>query len=56
MCAGNGIIKSFNKQKHKKVCTICQGRGGLGCCDKKGFLEWESYELIKKIDYSSNNL
>ena len=48
MCAGNGIIKSLNKQKHKKVCNICQGRGGLGCCDKKGFQEWESYELIEE--------
>jgi hypothetical protein len=45
-CAGHGIIKSLNKQKHRKTCSICSGRGGLGCCDKRGFQEWESYELV----------
>jgi hypothetical protein len=47
MCAGEGVVKSLNKQKHKKTCTICSGRGGLGCCNKKGFREWETFELIK---------
>jgi hypothetical protein len=46
-CDGHGIIRSLKKQKHKKTCSICGGRGGLGCCDKKGFREWESFELIK---------
>lgn len=46
-CAGHGIIKSLNKQKHRKTCSICSGRGGLGCCDKRGFHGWESYELVK---------
>jgi DnaJ-class molecular chaperone len=48
MCTGNGIIKSLNIQKNKKVCDICLGRGGLVCCKNKGFYEWESYELIEK--------
>jgi hypothetical protein len=47
MCAGEGVVKSLNKQKHRKTCSICSGRGGLGCCDKKGFREWETFELIK---------
>ena len=47
MCDSEGVVKSLNKQKHKKTCSICSGRGGLGCCDKKGFYEWESFELIK---------
>lgn len=46
MCGGHGVIKSLKKQKHRKQCSICSGRGGLGCCDKKGYYEWESYELI----------
>lgn len=47
MCKGNGIIKSLNKQKHKKPCAICDGReGGCGGCGNKGFYEWESFELI----------
>lgn len=47
MCEGNGIVKSLKKQKHKKTCVICSGKGGVGCCKNKGFHEWESYELIK---------
>jgi hypothetical protein len=46
MCAGNGVIRSTKKQKHRKPCSICAGRGGRGCCDNKGFHEWESYELF----------
>ena len=49
-CAGHGIIKSLKKQKHQKKCFICSGRGGIGCCDKKGFHEWESYELFNTIN------
>jgi hypothetical protein len=45
-CGGKGIIKSIEKVKHRKVCLICDGRGGLGCCGNKGYYEWESYELI----------
>lgn len=45
MCAGRGIIKSLKKQKHKKTCSICGGKGGKGCCDNKGFREWESFEI-----------
>jgi len=46
MCDGKGVIKSLKKQKHRRTCSICDGRGGLGCCNKKGFHEWESYELL----------
>jgi len=45
-CAGKGIIKSLNKQKHRKPCIICDGRGCLGGCDHRGYHEWESYELV----------
>jgi len=48
-CAGNGIIRSLNKQKQNEKCTICKGRnGGCGGCNfnAKGLIEWESYELI----------
>lgn len=44
-CGGKGIIRSLNKQKHRKECVICKGQGGLGCCKNKGYHEWESYEL-----------
>jgi len=46
MCAGNGVIRSTQKQRHRKTCSICGGRGGPGCCNNKGFHEWESYELF----------
>lgn len=47
MCAGNGVVRSLKKQKHRKTCTICNGReSGCGGCKNKGFHEWESYELI----------
>jgi hypothetical protein len=46
-CSGHGLVKSLNKQKHRTPCTICDGRGGLGCCNKKGYHDWESFELIK---------
>lgn len=46
-CAGHGVVRSLEKQKHRKPCRICSGRGGLGCCDHKGYHEWESYELFK---------
>jgi len=49
-CEGNGVVKSLKKQKHKKKCSICNGRGaksGCGGCGDKGFHEWESYELLK---------
>ena len=46
-CGGKGIIKSLNKQKHRKNCIICDGReGGCGGCNNKGYQEWESYELV----------
>jgi DnaJ-class molecular chaperone len=45
MCEGAGVVKSLDKQKHRKTCMICGGRGGPGCCDNKGYIEWESYEL-----------
>ena len=44
-CQGSGIIRSLNKQKHRKECVICNGRGCLGGCDNKGYHEWESFEL-----------
>ena len=47
MCGGQGIIRSLKKKRHRKTCSICRGEGGPGCCDNKGFQEWESYELIK---------
>ncbi len=46
-CQGKGIVKSLKKQKHRKKCSICNGRGGVGCCDKKGYLEWETFEIYK---------
>jgi hypothetical protein len=46
MCDGQGIIKSLNTQKHRKTCVICGGKGGPGCCDNRGYQEWESYELV----------
>ena len=52
-CDSRGIIRSLNKQKHTKQCIICKGGGGLGCCDNKGFQEWESYELYTP-DHKSN--
>lgn len=48
-CAGKGIIRSLNTQKQSKKCGICCGReGGCGGCNHhpKGFIEWESYELL----------
>jgi DnaJ-class molecular chaperone len=45
-CDGNGIIRSLKKEKHRRECSICKGKGGLGCCDNKGYLKWESYELV----------
>jgi DnaJ-class molecular chaperone len=45
-CGGQGVIISLNKQKHKETCVICKGGGGPGCCNNRGFQEWESYELI----------
>jgi hypothetical protein len=45
-CQGNGIVKSLNKQKQRYSCRICNGRGGPGCCDNKGFREFETWELI----------
>jgi DnaJ-class molecular chaperone len=45
-CAGHGVILSLKKVKQRKDCTICKGKGGLGCCNHKGYQEWESYELI----------
>lgn len=45
-CAGHGVVKSLNKQTHKKVCIVCQGKKGPGCCNNRGFHAWESYELI----------
>lgn len=62
MCAGHGVVKSLRKRKHKKICSICSGRGGIGCCNKKGYHEWESFELfeppkqISTKDYSPINL
>jgi DnaJ-class molecular chaperone len=53
MCAGNGIIKSLKKQKHQEVCIICRGKGGPGCCDNRGFQEWESYELFENAPKNS---
>lgn len=52
MCAGKGVVRSLKKQKHIKVCHICKGRGGPGCCKNKGFHEWESYRLYvdRKVD------
>lgn len=43
-CEGKGIVKSLNIQKRRKKCVICDGRGGEGCCEKKGYIEWEIYE------------
>lgn len=45
-CGGKGIIKSLKKQKHRKECSICNGSGGIGCCNSRGYHEWESYEFI----------
>jgi len=44
-CAGKGMVKSLNRQIHRKNCVICGGEGCAGGCDWKGFREWESYEL-----------
>jgi hypothetical protein len=46
MCNDHGVIRSTKKQKHRKTCLICKGRGGPGCCENRGFQEWESYELF----------
>jgi DnaJ-class molecular chaperone len=46
-CGGKGIIKSLNKQLHRKTCVVCRGRGGIGCCDERGYQEWESFEIYK---------
>lgn len=46
-CAGRGIVKSLNKQKHRKPCVICQGKGCLGGCNHCGYHEWETYELYE---------
>jgi hypothetical protein len=49
-CQGKGIIKSLNREKHQKKCSICNGReGGCGGCDRhpKGLIEWESFEIYK---------
>jgi len=48
-CSGRGVIRSLNKEKHSKVCIICNGRsGGCGGCnfDSEGFIRWESFELL----------
>lgn len=46
-CDGHGVIRSLNKQKHRKPCVICEGRKCLGGCDNRGYHEWESYELFE---------
>lgn len=47
-CAGAGIVKSLNKQIHRKPCSICKGREGgcAGGCNYVGYHEWETYELF----------
>lgn len=44
-CEGQGIVKSLDRQTHKKNCVICGGKGCAGGCEWKGYREWESYEL-----------
>lgn len=51
-CGGNGIIRSLKKVKQRKKCSICQGRGGRGCCEGKGYHEWDSYELVDPTLFS----
>jgi|AntRauTorcE11898_2_1112593.scaffolds.fasta_scaffold01566_1 hypothetical protein len=46
-CDGDGIVNSLNKQRHTATCNICSGRGGPGCCDNRGYQEWETFELLK---------
>ena len=50
MCAGHGVVRSLQREKHKKPCGICEGQGGPGCCENKGFHEWESFELVTSVD------
>lgn len=52
MCNGHGVVRSLKKQNHLKPCEICEGRGG-GCCDKKGYQKWETYELFTPSGYES---
>jgi len=46
MCNSNGVVKSLKKVKHRKTCKICHGNGGKGCCEYRGYHEWETFELI----------
>lgn len=43
-CCGNGIVKSLKKLKKRKTCSICNGKGGPGCCENRGYQEWEIFE------------
>lgn len=45
-CDGNGVVKSTKKVKKRDPCHICGGRGGPGCCNNKGYHEYETYELV----------
>lgn len=45
-CNSDGVVKSLKKIKRLKTCTICNGKGGKGCCENKGYQEWETFEFI----------
>ena len=53
-CDGDGIVNSLNKQRHTATCNICSGRGGPGCCDNRGYQEWETFELLKWATHVTN--